>query len=172
MSFLLSGVGVPCSSQQALGQLFWPRIPWPPFRQVFARNLDSPFPLKHGSVRPQTLGKRISDDPQHFLFRRRKRWKQTTIFLQNFEKCETLSGCLPPRMAPFGLKLWENAFQMIPNISFFDAEKKVSTKTNLQKFSSEIFFVLTRGHICPGWRTYLSWLEDVSVLAGGHVCPS
>ena len=29
----------------------------------------------------------------------------------------------PPRMAPFGLKLWENAFQMIPNISFFDVEK-------------------------------------------------
>ena len=29
----------------------------------------------------------------------------------------------PPRMAPFGLKLWENAFQTIPNISFFDAEK-------------------------------------------------
>ena len=26
-------------------------------------------------------------------------------------------------MAPFGLKLWENAFQTIPNISFFDAEK-------------------------------------------------
>ena len=25
-------------------------------------------------------------------------------------------------MAPFGLKLWENAFQTIPNISFFDAE--------------------------------------------------
>ena len=30
----------------------------------------------------------------------------------------------PSRMAPFGLKLWENAFQTIPNISFFDAEKK------------------------------------------------
>ena len=30
-------------------------------------------------------------------------------------------------MAPFGLKLWENAFQMIPNISFFDVEKKWAT---------------------------------------------
>ena len=29
----------------------------------------------------------------------------------------------PSNMAPFGLKLWENAFQTIPNISFFDAEK-------------------------------------------------
>jgi hypothetical protein len=28
-----------------------------------------------------------------------------------------------PKMAPIGVKLWENAFQTIPNISFFDAEK-------------------------------------------------
>ena len=26
-------------------------------------------------------------------------------------------------MAPIGVKLWENAFQTIPNISFFDAEQ-------------------------------------------------
>ena len=26
-------------------------------------------------------------------------------------------------MAPIGAKLWENAFQTIPDISFFDAEK-------------------------------------------------
>ena len=26
-------------------------------------------------------------------------------------------------MAPFGLKLWENAFQTIPHITFFDAEQ-------------------------------------------------
>ena len=31
----------------------------------------------------------------------------------------------PPRMAPFGLKLWENAFQTIPDILFFDAGKKI-----------------------------------------------
>ena len=30
---------------------------------------------------------------------------------------------LSSRMAPIGVKLWENAFQTIPNISFFDAEK-------------------------------------------------
>ena len=29
-------------------------------------------------------------------------------------------------MAPFGLKLWENTFQMIPDISFFDVEKKLT----------------------------------------------
>ena len=31
-------------------------------------------------------------------------------------------------MAPFGLKLWGNAFQMIPDISFFDVEKRKLTK--------------------------------------------
>ena len=27
-------------------------------------------------------------------------------------------------MASFGLRLWENAFQMIPNIKFFDVENE------------------------------------------------
>ena len=31
-------------------------------------------------------------------------------------------------MAPFGLKLWENGFQMIPDISFFDVEKTLFAK--------------------------------------------
>ena len=30
----------------------------------------------------------------------------------------------PSNMAPFGLKLWEKAFQTIPDISFFDAENQ------------------------------------------------
>ena len=30
------------------------------------------LPPEDGSVRPQTLGKRVSDDPRHFIFRRRK----------------------------------------------------------------------------------------------------
>ena len=41
-------------------------------------------------------------------------------------------------MAPFGLKLWGNAFQMIPNISFFDVEKKKIGKIFRQNFI--IFF--------------------------------
>ena len=31
--------------------------------------LNGSLPLKHGSVRPQTLGKRVSDDSPHFIFR-------------------------------------------------------------------------------------------------------
>ena len=37
---------------------------------------------------------------------------------------QTLNSRLPPRMPPIGLKLGQNAFQTIPNISFFDPEKK------------------------------------------------
>ena len=36
-------------------------------------------------------------------------------------------------MAPFGLKLWENAFQMIPNISFVDAGNQ---KNRFKKFDN------------------------------------
>ena len=43
----------------------------------------------------------------------------------NFSKLRT--AVYPPRMAPIGAKLWENAFQTIPDISFFDAEKKKLT---------------------------------------------
>ena len=43
--------------------------------------LNGRLPPEDGSVRPQTLGKRVSDDPRHFIFRRRK-----TIF---GKKCST-----------------------------------------------------------------------------------
>ena len=41
-------------------------------------------------------------------------------------------------MAPFGLKLWENAFQTIPDVSFFDVGKqklaKIFDKIFVKKF--------------------------------------
>ena len=40
----------------------------------------------------------------------------------NFSKLRT--AVYPPTMAPIGAKFWENAFQMIPDILFFDTEKK------------------------------------------------
>ena len=42
------------------------------FPPKFCKTLPSRLPLEDGSVRPQTLGKRVSDDSQHFIFRRRK----------------------------------------------------------------------------------------------------
>ena len=38
----------------------------------FLRTLNDRLPLEHGSDRPQTLGKRVSDDLQLLIFRRRK----------------------------------------------------------------------------------------------------
>ena len=35
-------------------------------------------------------------------------------------------------MAPFDLKLWENVFQMIPDISFFETEKKEWEKLSIK----------------------------------------
>ena len=34
------------------------------------QTLNGRFPLKLGSDRPQTLQKRVSEDPRHFIFRR------------------------------------------------------------------------------------------------------
>ena len=48
--------------------------------------------------------------------------------MQNFEWPFT-----PRRMAPIGVKLWENAFQTICNISFFDVRKKFWMKFFSQK---------------------------------------
>ena len=47
------------------------------FLQIFER-LFTPREILHDPVRPQTLGKHVSDDPRHFIFRRR------TTFLDAF----------------------------------------------------------------------------------------
>ena len=43
-------------------------------------------------------------------------------------------------MAPFGLKLWENAFQTIPDISFSDTKKKFWTIFLQKNLILELFF--------------------------------
>ena len=48
------------------------------FPPKFCKTLTGRLPLEDGSVRPQTLGKRVSDDSQHFILRCRK------IFVGNF----------------------------------------------------------------------------------------
>ena len=73
-----------------------------------AAALNGRLPPEDGSNRPQTSGKRVSGDPRHFIFRPKK----------FFSKLRT--AVYPPKTAPIGVKLQENAFQVIPNISFFD----------------------------------------------------
>ena len=49
----------------------------------------------------------------------------------------------PSNVAPIGTKLWENAFQKIPHVSFFDAKKNRSDILWPQKidfFSKNRFF--------------------------------
>ena len=73
------------------------------------------FDVKLGSDRPQTLPKRVSDNPRRFIFGR-------NVF-RNF--CKLWRSVYPLRMAPIGLKLGQNAFQTIPNISSFDSETQI-----------------------------------------------
>ena len=61
-------------------------------------------------------------------------------------------------MAPFGLKLWGNAFQTIPNISFFDVDNNFF-------FRFLVFEIQIWAFVCPGQETYVSWPRDICVLA-------
>ena len=47
--------------------------------------LNSRLPLKHSSDRPQTLPKRVSDDPQHFIFLTPET-SNFSDFFRNFER--------------------------------------------------------------------------------------
>ena len=59
----------------------------------------------------------------------------------------------PSNMAPFGLKLWENAFQTIPNISFFDAESIFLAKLFDENFRQKKKIV-GKSTNCPFLRSY------------------
>merc|ERR1739848_582789 len=50
------------------------------------KSLNDRLPPEDGSIRPQTLGKRVSDDPRHFIFRQQKKCWQIfrLIFLSEF----------------------------------------------------------------------------------------
>ena len=52
------------------------------FRQFFENSNDR-LPLEHGSDRRETLGKRVSDDLQHFNFRRPKRFLNEILRVKN-----------------------------------------------------------------------------------------
>ena len=59
------------------------------------------------------------------------------------KKSKLWSAVYPPRMAPIGLRIWENAFQMIPIIWFFDTRKKNRGHFFHQKiFGREIYHYL------------------------------
>ena len=121
---------------------------------IFLQTLNTRLPFKLGSVWPQTLPKRVSDDPRHFIFQRRK----------IFSKLRT--AVYPPNMAPIGAKLCQNAFQVIPDISFFDAKNKFSTKMFDKKnsrqhpekfFSTKCLFWRS----CAGLHATIEWSSKI-----------
>ena len=61
---------------------------------------------------------------------------------KNRKNGELWTAIYPPRMAPIGLKLGQNAFQTIPNISFFDPAKKQIGEIGLSKIL--FFSILVR----------------------------
>ena len=121
----------------------------------FRQTSNGRSPLEDGSDRPQTLGKRVSGDSRHFIFQRRK----------IFSKLRT--AVYPPNMAPIGAKRWENAFQVIPDISFFDAHEHFWR----QKFLSEKIFVNTPKFFsakCLFWRSCAGLYASIERRSKSH----
>ena len=73
---------------------------------------------------------------------------------KNRKNGELRTAVYPPRMAPFVLKLGQNAFQAIPNISHFDLQNH----NCLQISCSEMHESLARTYV--SWvRTHVSWAK-------------
>ena len=81
---------------------------------------ETRFPEVWGRSEPSSGGKRPFEVSQIILFGSSK----------------IRMAVYPRRMAPIGLKLWENAFQVIPDIWFFDAQSFFSTKMFVGKICS------------------------------------
>ena len=70
--------------------------------------------------------KRDGDRNATFGVRTRRRSKR------DGRRSKLRTAVYPPRMAPIGLKLGENTFQTIPDVSFFDVKK--NCQTNFKDF--------------------------------------
>ena len=59
-------------------------------------------------------------------------------------------------MAPIGAKLGQNAFQTIPNVSFFDTEKKVLDDVFPKKLVLDFFFKKLAFRMSQGFLSVIS----------------
>ena len=69
------------------------------FPPKFCKTLTGRLPPEDGSVRPQTLGKRVSKDSRHFIFRRlKKNWRKFSIkiFIKKIFVGKLTSGLFLP----------------------------------------------------------------------------
>ena len=78
-SVLIVGVGLGLSA--SLARLFHAEK-----KTICLQTLNSLFPPEDGSVQPQTLGKRVLDDPQHFTFRGQKKSERTFDILDDLRR--------------------------------------------------------------------------------------
>ena len=63
--------------------------------------------------------------------------------LKGFQKRKIRTAVYPSNMAPIGAKLCQNAFQMIPDISFLDADKHVLAiffQKKMRKINKQVFW--------------------------------
>ena len=108
---------------------------------VHFETLNGRLPLKHGCDRRQTSGKRVSDDPRHFMFRRRKH-KKTSIFF------ETLNGrcrCWLRSSSNFG----KTRFRRSPTFHFSTFGTGVEYMTHR---GGSMRPTAPHGFSDPGWR--------------------
>ena len=80
-------------------------------------------------------------------------------------------------MAPFGLKLWENAFQMIPDIPFFDAGEKIgkkhgALKTAEESWPDEFITVPTDVTLLHAWARAVLLVDIMSAEAQAAEVPA
>ena len=110
----------------------------------FSETLNGRLPLKHGSDRPETLPKRVSDDSRHFIFRRRKP-KFFSIFLQ------TLKVRLPPEDGSVWPETLGKRVSEDPRHFIFRRQEKIFDK----KFRQKHFCSPTprKSVKCLFWRT-------------------
>ena len=72
-------------------------------------------------------------------------------------------------MAPFGLKLLEKAFQMIPDILFFDVENEFGRKIGKLPVSEDLWFFLDVISRCASKNDPQSFDFQLSTTFGGGV---
>ena len=134
------------------------------FPPKLCKALNGRLPPEDGSVRPQTLGKRVADDPRHFIFRR------PLFFFHNFLKF--FSGRRIGKL--LGLKSY----------GFLDAIGRCASKNDLRSFDVQLSMTFGRGvkvvhnirffghDIDQKWLSqFWSYLEDTCNLARRHMCP-
>ena len=119
------------------------------------QTLNGRLPLKHRPDRPQTCPTGVSDDPRQFIF-----WRQKSFFRkiqlkkdpqhrrEKINDVKLWTAVYPSNNTRIPVKLWQMAFQMIPDNLFFDTKNIFFGFFSASKFSFFMFFV-------GFWRSYM-----------------